>query len=551
MNPAEVRARFTRFYAVAGLGFLVATQAGYAQRGGNDWMTSGYDAQRSHWVRNDPKISVLSLGKPGFELVWKLDLAERPRQLNSLTTPVLLDFYISYRGFRTLAFLTTSTDAVIGIDSDLARIEWQGKYGSGAAGASGTIECPGGISSATRPTIIAYPPAPTGRGFGRGSPAKSGVGEPHEGAVTLQLLAARRPPSPPPTPAAKPGSRGRATAPPSPFAPRIQWVNLLGADGKFHSLYVSNGEEPKSPIAFLPGGANTHGLTVFDNNAYVATTNGCGGADNGIWSLNVNSGQVNRWKAPSDIAGSAGPAVRPDGTLFVTTTGGELVALEEGTLKQKASYSTGGPKFTSSPVMFSFNERDLIAAASNDGRLHLADSENLATPLAKSPVYSSADYAIGALASWYDPSGTRWILSAAGGPAAGGSGFEQNGAVTNGAIVAWKVVDQNGKPSLQPGWVSRDMTSPLTPIIVNGVVFAVSSGEYRTSDPAMSAAERAKRSKPAVLYALDGETGKELWNSGDMITSFVHSGGLSAGGSRVYVAGHDGTQYAFGFPIEH
>ena len=54
-----------------------------------------------------------------------------------------------------------------------------------------------------------------------------------------------------------------------------------------------------------------------------------------------------------------------------------------------------------------------------------------------------------------------------------------------------------------------------------------------------------------MLYALDAQTGKELWNSGKTITSFVHSGGLAAGGGRVYVGAYDGTQYAFGFPIEH
>ena len=95
------------------------------------------------------------------------------------------------------------------------------------------------------------------------------------------------------------------------------------------------------------------------------------------------------------------------------------------------------------------------------------------------------------------------------------------------------------------------MVSPLAPVVVNGVVFALSSGEFRSGDPKISAAERANRSKHAVLYALDGLTGKELWNSGDTITSFVHSGGLAAGGSRVYVATYEGTQYAFGFPIEH
>ena len=33
--------------------------------------------------------------------------------------------------------------------------------------------------------------------------------------------------------------------------------------------------------------------------------------------------------------------------------------------------------------------------------------------------------------------------------------------------------------ALEPGWVSRDLVSPLTPLVINGVVFAVSSGEAR------------------------------------------------------------------------
>jgi outer membrane protein assembly factor BamB len=66
----------------------------------------------------------------------------------------------------------------------------------------------------------------------------------------------------------------------------------------------------------------------------------------------------------------------------------------------------------------------------------------------------------------------------------------------------------------------------------------------------MTAAQRAQRSKPAVLYALDASTGKELWNSGTTITSFVHSAGLSGGFGEVFVGTYDSTFYAFGFPIE-
>ena len=104
---------------------------------------------------------------------------------------------------------------------------------------------------------------------------------------------------------------------------------------------------------------------------------------------------------------------------------------------------------------------------------------------------------------------------------------------------------------LQPGWVSRDLVSPVAPAIGNGIVFAVSSGEYRTADASVTAAQRAQRSKPAVLYVLDASTGKELWNSGNTITSFVHVVAPSAGDGQVYVVTYDGTLYAFGIPLEH
>src|SRR5262249_34871212 len=103
----------------------------------------------------------------------------------------------------------------------------------------------------------------------------------------------------------------------------------------------------------------------------------------------------------------------------------------------------------------------------------------------------------------------------------------------------------------KPGWVSRDLVSPLSPIVINGVVFAASSGEFRSNDSKVTAAQRAQRSSPAVVYALDAATGKELWNSGKTITSFVHGGGLSGGGSQLYLGTHDGTLYAFGYWIEH
>jgi hypothetical protein len=42
-----------------------------------------------------------------------------------LTSAVLLDRYIGYRGFRSLAFVGSRSDTVIAIDTDLGRVEWR------------------------------------------------------------------------------------------------------------------------------------------------------------------------------------------------------------------------------------------------------------------------------------------------------------------------------------------------------------------------------------------------------------------------------------------
>jgi len=94
--------------------------------------------------------------------------------------------------------------------------------------------------------------------------------------------------------------------------------------------------------------------------------------------------------------------------------------------------------------------------------------------------------------------------------------------------------------------------SPLAPIVVNGIVFAASSGEHRdlARGAALSPEARAQKSRPAQLFALDPATGAELWSSEETISSFARAG-LAAGGGQVYLVTYDNTLYAFGIPLEH
>jgi outer membrane protein assembly factor BamB len=50
----------------------------------------------------------------------------------------------------------------------------------------------------------------------------------------------------------------------------------------------------------------------------------------------------------------------------------------------------------------------------------------------------------------------------------------------------------------------------------------------------------------AVLYALDGATGDELYSSGEAIDSWNHYGGLALSSGQVYVTTYAARVYAFG-----
>ena len=473
-------------------------------RGGGEWSTGGGDAQRSSWVRTDAKISPESIAKPGFEVAWKVKLPNETRHGNAVFAPVLLDRYIGYRGFRSFAFVGGSSENVYALDTDLGRLEWHKHFHGDATGA-GTAACPGGMTAGlTEPAMAALPvmnDGRGGRGGGRGGPARSGVGAPLEGAVTIaaSMAAAANP--------AAGGGRGRGLAVPGAPAPAQRgrmpsMVYALSGDGTFHGMYVSNGDEPEPALKFLPANANARDLMLVDNVAYALTVNNCGGVPNGVWALDLATKSVANWSG-----NAVGAAIGPDG-VYVTTADGDLVVLEAKTLSKKASYA-GGAAFTTAPVIFESKGKIMLAAATKDGNLHLVDTASMAGASAKAGLNADA------LSTWQDSTGTRWLLAA--------------GAKS---VVAWK-----GGDTLQPGWTSREIASPLTPVIVNGVVFAVAGGN---------------RSAHAVMYALDGLTGRELWNSGNAITSFApRSAGLAAGGSQVYLGTNDGTLWAFAFPIEH
>ena len=542
----------TRLFAI-GMCIGCATMVLYAQIGKitqQDWVTSRADAQRTSWIRGDIVISPESMQKPGFELRWKATLDNQSRQLNSLSAGVV----IGNLGFgsKPLSFITGSANRAFAVDNDTGTVFWQRTFGE--SGARGTLQCPGGITSAaTRPSAV-VPTIPVWRGMPDRPAYSSGVGAPGEGVPAYLMGRAGRAAAPAPAPAragGTPAANTPARAGGAPAAPLPQVVYALSSDGQLHTLGPYSGKDLARPLPFLPVNAHASDLIAVNNIAYTASMNGCSGVADGVWALDLASanGAVKTWSA-SGGSPTGAPAFGSDGTLFIAigarqTSGNAgyanaVVALDPKELTVKDWFTQPATEFVTAPLVLTAGDREIVAAGTRDGAIVLLDATSLGGPshgtaLGRSAASSDrSGFAPDGLTTWVDSTGTPWII----GPTAT-------------TVAAMKVVTTNGAVALQAGWTSRQMRTPLSPLIVNGVAFVVSSGEFvPRPGAAADAAERARQSMPAVLYALDATTGRELWSSGNTITSFVHGPAVWPGIGQVHVATFDNTVYAFGFPLE-
>jgi hypothetical protein len=561
-------------------------------RGGSQWLTALADAQRTSWVRADDKISVAALSKPGFELQWKKKLDNQPRGAHGLTQGVTAS---GVTLFVPMSIVAGSSNNVYGIDNDLGYVVWQRHFD--AALPAATAACAGGITSAaTRIVRLDSPTAASAAGFGGGRGRgvvgyRSLLGEPGEGVPAEGRAAgpgragdpsgAAAPAGARGTPpgieqgAARGAARGAAPAPPAaaasqaperiPGSPREEENAspyaflfrpsgvgyVVSSDGMLHVVGLASGKDLQRPAPFLPPNSKWSAPVAVNTAMYAATSGKCGGAADGVWAIDLDSDAkpVVSWKTNGGgVVGAV--AFTPDGTLIAAigpgqTTGdgkaNAIVALDPKTLQVKDWFSQPTAELVTGPTILRHNNKNIVAAATKDGRILLLDSASLggsdhATPLVASKPLLGAGASVSgeALATWQESGGTSWILVPVGGRLAAGSAAT-NGPVSAGAVVALKLMDAGGALSLETGWVSHDLSSPATPVIVNGVVFTLATGG---------------RGAAAVLHAYDGATGKPLWNSGKAMATAASPGSMWSGLGQIYIGMSDGTLHAFGFNDE-
>ena len=293
-------------------------------------------------------------------------------------------------------------------------------------------------------------------------------------------------------------------------------IYATSRDGRLHQVNVADGEDIAPPEPFLPPNAKSYALNLFKNVVYTMTGGNCGGHPNIVYAYDlatfktgiISDGSGGMW-------GIRGPAIGADGTAYLGTGdgvfdpsqgmfGNGIIGVKQNArtkaLEMPKYYGPSNAEYmykrdldvNMTPTIFTYKGKEYLVGSSKECKLWLLNTANFGgedhrtadyrTPLICNEFSNYFAKGVwGALSSWVDSKGTQWVLAPFWGPQH--SEFKapiQYGAVTHGAVAAFKVEEKNGKLQLTPAWVSRDMDQADPPVIANGVVFGYATGDRKS-----------------------------------------------------------------------
>ena len=571
-RPPEAEANAARAMIDAGLAQLGERQssATAAPPPTREWLTWQVDPERTGWARGETTLTKANAGQ--VALLWKAQLDAVPTRVNgysTLTDPLVAEGVRTARGVKTVVFTASAENNVYALDAGTGAVLWQRQFPNAAKPPMpATGNCPNNLNATPvidKPNSILY---------------------------------------------------------------------VLTNEGKLRALGLGDGEDRMTPVEFTEPYSRNWSLNLIDGWIYTSTSRGCGGATSVITAVDVSkpSHPVVRFYPSTGKAsgpwGRGGIVRIPTGVVAQTADGAydpaggrfgnTLLGLTKD-LRLNDSYTPENWDYlnrkdfdlgVSSPTVFDFDKWTLVAAAAKEGVIYLLDSRNLGgdnhmTPLYVSPRFGNDALLFGyngvwgSISTWVDAEGERWLMVPMMGPPAKETASLfglTDGHVVNGSVMAFKVKKKDGKPVLEPVWMSGDLDSPGMPVMAGGVVWVVATGDrardaFRAGfggppgaapaqrrrmfggpenqvNPAEPGAQRdaawlTSQNEPGgqapgrrytggrdvthtVLYALDAATGKEIYSSKELVDSWNHYGGIALAGGRIYVSTYDARVFAFG-----
>ncbi len=516
----------------------------------NDWPTWGYDPERTGWNRGETILTPKNVGK--LKPVWTVQLPVPTDKyvLSTMTAPVIGHF-----AQGNFLFILGSNDTLYAVNADTGALLWQKAFPNS--------------DTPKKPKEWLCP----------GNPNDTPVIDKDRGVVFF-----------------------------------------IPSDGKMRGLSVFDGSEKMPAVSTVAPFARAWSLNLIDEVVYTTSGRACGEVSdkNSIEYAAAMSGLRRAGRGPlldasalnavdtHDLAHPSathffvsgarpaapwgrGGAVRGPGGVILETSDGvydpaagdfseSILKIAPKAARLMDSYTPTNWRDnlmhdmsgSTSPVVFDFGGKTLVAASQKEAVLRLLDAQDLGgsnhmTPLWQSPKLGNDEKTgtdpsrgvWGGIAT-YETGGRRFLyLPLYGHPSKDAPLFPTtNGPREDGSVMAFEVKKDGDKFSAVPLWTSTNMVMPDPPVVANGIVFALSTGGQAMQNMAQPGQQRMTydvssvlRSTPVsnmVLYAYDAVSGKELWNSRKTLTDWVHFSEPVVALGKVFVATHDGHVVAFG-----
>lgn len=522
----------------------------------NEWLTWGYDQERTGWNRAETSLSAKNVSK--LKQLWSTQLGVPVDKyvLSTMTAPVVVAGVATAQGPKDLLFVHGANDTLYAVDANSGQQLWSKSF--------------------TNPNKSTAP-------------------------IRDWLC--------PKTPNATPTiDKARGI------------VFFLTNDGMLRGLNLADGADRLTPVSMVAPFARAWSLNLIDNVVYSPSGRACGeitdknsleyaaamsglrraGAGPLLDASAVNAVDVHDLAHPVAthfFTSGARPAapwgrggvVRAPGGVVVETSDGRYDPaggdFSESVLKLAPRAARLMDSFTPSnwmdnlmhdlsgsanPVAFNFAGKTLLAVSQKEAVLRILDANNLGganhqTPLWQSPRLGNDQKTgtdpgrgvWGAIATT-EIDGRRFLyLPLLGNPSKDSPAFPvTNGPRDDGSVIAFEVLNEGGKISAKPLWSSANMVMPDPPVVANGVVYALSTGGQamqngaKPGDPRMpydvSAVLRSTPVSNMTLYAYDAISGKQLWSSGKSLNDWVHFSEPVVAMGKIFLATHDGHVVAFG-----
>jgi len=377
-------------------------------------------------------------------------------------------------------------------------------------------------------------------------------------------------------------------------------IYFTTGDGNLRGVSLADGAEKLTPTAIVAPYSRNWSLNLVGNIIYTSAARGCGGSEaEPIESGHVAAADVSDpehvkvsqfytgYGRPAGPWGRGGPVLGPQG-LYVQTAdglsdpasgvwGSTVLAVHLGAKGAADSFTPPNWRYlnahdldlgSGSSTIFAYKDKALLVTGAKESVLYLLNANALG---GGAPEHSKALYTTlklgndpdkleqhgiwGGISTWEAPSGDRFIYAPMlNKPAAKAPSFPiTTGDVSQGSILAFKVVQKDKDISLEPAWMAGVVQAPDMVTISNGVLFTLGTGEQTIQNPTPALpgnlAWSQFRTTPVsheILYAFDAITGKALYSSKKLLTNWVHFSQPVISNGRVFVVSYDGHLYAFG-----